>query len=113
MSRCTGHCCRCFYIGVPIDDLIRPDRNFRDGRQIHDMLIPLGVMTFLEVREKFGASYPPMADADAKGEWYTCKNLQPNGDCGIYETRPGMCHSYPDRGVCEWAGCTRKGTCNG
>lgn len=33
---------------------------------------------------------------------YTCRHLQLNGDCGIYEDRPAMCRDYPYGQVCEF-----------
>lgn len=40
------------------------------------------------------------------GHHYRCKNVLPNGDCGIYETRPGMCSGFPYGRDCQYAACT-------
>ena len=36
---------------------------------------------------------------------YSCKNLSPRGDCGIYETRPQMCRDFPTKEGCHFRGC--------
>jgi Fe-S-cluster containining protein len=68
-----------------------------------DMLIPLGI------------SKNP--DGETK-EHFTCKHLQPNGDCGAYLNRPQLCRDFPSyrfgtkhvyRGKnCKIEGCTWK-----
>jgi Fe-S-cluster containining protein len=37
--------------------------------------------------------------------WYTCTKLQPNGDCGIYETRPLLCREFPYNNPCPYKAC--------
>lgn len=41
-----------------------------------------------------------------RDHWYGCRYIQLNGDCGIYETRPQMCRSYPDGQECGFEECT-------
>lgn len=75
-EHCVGFCCR--YIALPIE---KPEERaeFDDVRWylLHD-----GVSVFVE-----------------DGEWYinvatTCRHLQPDYRCGIYETRPQICRNY-------------------
>src|SRR6185369_5339410 len=40
--------------------------------------------------------------------WYSCRNLLPSGDCGIYSSRPQMCRAYPYDEGCQYAACTWK-----
>lgn len=118
MNRCTGHCCK--VVGLPWSpEHLRASRvaelafevngvwdlalvRHHDGLQIANMLESTGPLIRHAVT---GKEIPP-------GYWgYRCKNQLPNGDCGIYETRPRMCSEYPYQGApCEWAGhgCTRK-----
>lgn len=104
-KRCSGHCCKCFSLGVNYSELCDNPKRFQDGEQILDMLIPLGRLTNEEVAERYGihtiASTGPC-------ESYTCKHLAENGDCYIYENRPLMCRSYPGPTLkaCLWKECT-------
>lgn len=75
-EHCTGYCCR--YIALPIDT--PTDRD--DFDDIRWYLLHEGVSVFVE-----------------DGEWYiniatTCRHLQPDYRCGIYETRPQICRDY-------------------
>jgi Fe-S-cluster containining protein len=46
------------------------------------------------VAMKNGLPFRPL-DQDEKGTWrYWCLNLLPNGRCGDYENRPGLCRLY-------------------
>jgi uncharacterized protein len=90
-DRCTGHCCRRFKIRMSIEEIQtaaeKPDAH-PDFVKVSAMVRPLEI------------------DPDG-GWWYTCRHLQPNGDCGIYESRPLMCSDYPyNGGKCEFEGCT-------
>lgn len=38
--------------------------------------------------------------------WYTCRHLQPNGDCAIYARRPRMCSGFPYGARCLYRECT-------
>jgi Fe-S-cluster containining protein len=75
---------------------------FEDSKVVADMLVPLGNQL-----GKDGVLRP----------YYTCRHVQVNGDCGIYEHRPRLCRDYPSyaggrtpwRGEpCEHKNCTRK-----
>lgn len=89
--RCSGHCCKDFPLPFSLEEVKTKRETLRDGNVIADMLIYL--------REQ------PYLDGD-KGYRYTCKHLQENGDCGIYETRPWMCSAYPYGKACTKEGCT-------
>lgn len=62
---------------------------FIDGAFIVDMVIATG-------------------EVDAvHGPLYTCRHLDAvTGDCGAYESRPGMCSEYPYGSACAIDGCT-------
>ncbi|MBI3558340.1 MAG: YkgJ family cysteine cluster protein [Deltaproteobacteria bacterium] len=94
--RCVGHCCRRFAIEHSEKDLHedlarwRQDpgtSTIRDVEIIAPMVIPIA-------RSRNGLEYV-----------YTCKNLSPGGDCGIYETRPQMCRDFPTEQGCHFRGC--------
>lgn len=121
VARCTGHCCKRFNlvgVGVSHEELswqptldsmvARGDpvpwgaRRLRDGAQVARMLVPI---------ERITASDDGKALPGARGTfyWYRCSNLLPNGNCGIYATRPEMCRDFPyDGASCPFTGCTRR-----
>lgn len=75
-EHCTGVCCK--YIALPIEEP-ESDSDFEDVRWY---LLHEGVSIFIE-----------------DGDWYinvttTCRHLQPDNRCGIYETRPKICRTY-------------------
>lgn len=75
-EHCVGYCCR--YIALPIET----PTTRQDFDDIRWYLLHEGVMVFVE-----------------DGEWYismstTCRHLQPDYRCGIYETRPKICRDY-------------------
>ena len=73
---CTAKCCR--YFALPIDPpTILEDYEYMRWYLLHDR-----ATIFKE-----------------EGDWYllvhtTCKNLQSDHRCGIYETRPHICREY-------------------
>lgn len=114
-DRCTGHCCRRFTVPLSASELERAreamarqewifpgdDGNPRGPYIDHETLI--GMLVHLEVSDRNidGTTAPNPVD------WYTCRHLQPSGDCGIYDARPGMCRNFPYRGdPCGFPGCT-------
>ena len=115
-ARCTGDCCRCFAIQSMDPDMLAWQPEFErmirrgeplprearlgvDGTQIAKMVVPIGVFTRNPLT---GEECPPTT-------FYRCRNLLPNGDCGIYSRRPAMCRDYPYAGrACEYQGCTRR-----
>lgn len=75
-EHCSGLCCR--YIALPIET---PESK-ADFDDVRWYLLHEGVSVFVE-----------------DGEWYisfqaTCRHLQPDFRCGIYETRPRICREY-------------------
>lgn len=75
-EHCTAACCR--YIALPIDT---PEER-EDFDPIRWYLIHEGVSVFVE-----------------DGDWYisfatSCRHVQPDYRCGIYETRPQICRDY-------------------
>ncbi|HUU83987.1 MAG TPA: YkgJ family cysteine cluster protein [Phycisphaerae bacterium] len=86
-EHCTGHCCR--YVALPLE---KP-QTARDFDDIRWYLMHQGMTIFVE-----------------EGDWYiqfatTCKNLNPDNLCRIYETRPRICREYKS-GECDYAGGT-------
>ena len=37
--------------------------------------------------------------------YYRCTNLDENGLCSIYDTRPAMCRGFPYGQACNYRGC--------
>lgn len=117
-ARCTGHCCRSFFLPATPSELAwqgelhamaergepLPEgaRLFRDGPQIAGMVVHLGAFH----RNPIGDSRA--ATMSEPGNFYRCRNLLANGDCAIYSRRPWMCRVYPRDSVCEYASCTRR-----
>ena len=104
VGRCTGHCCRAFPLPFGPQEL-SPEalklRPLMDGEQVAAMVTYLG---WLED--------PPEPHCSLGGaHYYTCKNLQDNGDCAIYEARPEMCRGYPYEGECGYLDCTAPMRC--
>ena len=84
-EHCTAACCR--YLAIPID---KP-KNARDYDDIRWYLLHEDVTVFVE-----------------EGDWYvqfqtSCKYVQADNRCGIYETRPAICGAY-DAGDCDYSG---------
>lgn len=82
-EHCVALCCR--YIALPIDT---PQKR-SDFDDIRWYLLHEGVSVFIE-----------------DGDWYicittTCRHLQPDRRCGIYETRPRICRDYSTEG-CDY-----------
>jgi Fe-S-cluster containining protein len=114
-SRCSGDCCKAFVLGngqVNIKVLKDNIEHIKSGKKGQDkngyghiqdvkvlasMLVSLGKFTKHPLT---GAKY------SIPKELFTCKHLQDNGDCGIYESRPNMCRDYPHGKPCEYPGCT-------
>ena len=84
-EHCTAVCCR--YLALPID-LPECKRDFDDIRWylMHD-----NISIFVE-----------------DGDWYiqfatTCRHLELDNRCGVYETRPQICREYKP-GECDYEG---------
>lgn|SRR5580698_4805981 len=108
MDRCTGHCCRKFYLPYDPDQLKQwaieqtGTLNEKDSKIISEMVIPLyPAITGAPFLEKIGGQV--MKD----GYFYTCKHLNiETGDCRNYKNRPKMCSDYPYGQECQYIDCT-------
>src|SRR3990167_5464451 len=89
--RCSGHCCKCFSLQHHFSEVQADYQRYLSNPKaskipqvdtIMNMVIPLGMYRGQET--------------------FTCKNLQKNGDCGIYETRPQMCRDFPGPSPCPY-----------
>ena len=96
MTRCTGHCCKEFELPLSPTELKDRADKIRDGEQIRDMVIYVG--------EKVGSS--TKNPESSLRHYYGCKNLQTDGNCGIYSDRPEMCRDYPYGRECGYTECT-------
>jgi Fe-S-cluster containining protein len=75
-DHCTAKCCR--YFALPIDT----PEDWRDFEYIRWYLLHSRATVFID-----------------EGDWYlmvhtTCKHLQDDHRCGIYQTRPQICQEY-------------------
>lgn len=131
-DRCRGHCCHGFQLwdyeyatrrynellAMPEDERPESEEEFLF---IYPMLIPLRLPVvsktsrhpFYQLAEVQTASDwsldPKNFGPDSPTTTYSCKNLQPNGDCGIYgQRRPKMCERYPNGRPCEFVDCGSK-----
>ncbi len=107
-GRCTGDCCRRFPLSVSPEEM-RADLQARETgtfsrfdpvetRFVLDMVIPIEVS---KIRIDG-------TEAEEPRQYYTCRHLQPSGDCGAYENRPRMCSDFPHYGrgsACEHVHC--------
>ena len=80
---CTAKCCK--YFALPIDT----PENWKDFEFIRWYLVHDRASVFID-----------------EGDWYlmvhtTCKHLQDDHRCGIYETRPDICREYSTHN-CEY-----------
>lgn len=127
-DRCTGHCCRSFFLPFSYNELRRAwaaqarsrarggepvpwvdDRGntlYRLGADwdletLVPRLIPLGAHSQNPVSAGDGGFAP-----DRLGNFYRCSALQPNGDCGIYARRPKLCANYPYGTACSYKDCS-------
>lgn len=105
--RCTGHCCRHFFIPYSYEELqemLDPTKTIsrcEDCEIIARMVIP--VEPPMDLVEDLGIL------PNAKQHCYTCRHLLPNNDCLIYAARPKMCRDYPYGTKCKYPGCTYTG----
>lgn len=92
MNRCSGQCCHGFTLSATPGVLAA--RRAAGDEEAAELL---GMIVYLDTTQQ-GDDEPFIR--------YSCRNLQENGDCGIYDSRPSMCRRYPYCGVCRFAGCT-------
>lgn len=103
-SRCTGHCCKRFYLPytskLEFADVVSHGR-VQDGPFILDMLIKLPEQT-TDIRGKRLRKDDPQ-----RHEYWTCRHYDTKtGDCRVYDQRPAMCRDYPYGKPCVVKGCT-------
>lgn len=82
-DHCTAKCCRYFALPIDVPTTLQ-DYEFIRWYLLHD-----GATVFTE-----------------NDDWYllvhtTCKHLQPDNRCGIYDTRPQICREYSTNN-CEY-----------
>lgn len=113
-TRCTGHCCKRFVLSVTYEELEQSAEAERagathwtdklgkersllaQGAQVFDMVIKLEQ----NENDKLHISPEHM-------QRYSCKNLDTDNNCTIYETRPNLCKTHgQEDGSCTYAGCT-------
>lgn len=129
MSRCTGHCCKRFYLPFSPTELQRaaaysekyriPGTNeYKEGWEegfkndhgdkvfrFYEDIEEIAGMAILLEWNNLDANGDTVVK---RGHWYRCDNLDPEtNNCTIYETRPNMCRRYPDSGVCDYKACTK------
>lgn len=114
ITRCTGNCCRCFTLNIPIETIreyvhrirqrvpVGPlTREENETEMLADMLIPLG---YLDHHPDAPAWFN---EQKLRGHLYTCRHHdRASGDCLVYENRPSMCSRHPYGTACPYNGCT-------
>lgn len=105
---CLGLCCAGFTLPETPEQVRR--KNNVDGMFIADMLIPIeslepGEWT-ADRAKAYGYRDWGEGANDAPIHVYRCKHHTPEGRCGVYERRPGMCSSFPYDMPCPFEGCT-------
>ena len=111
-SRCTGHCCRRFYLPLSPTQIKgeaalvrlggRSRFNPTEIAKIADMVI----LVDQTPKPNNDSEYNRYHD-DSVGYFYTCKHHNKDtGDCMNYENRPNLCRDYPYGGSCAFKGCT-------
>lgn len=94
MDRCTGHCCRSFYLGLPPEDVAAEQAKLAAG----------GVSRYIGVEGVL--EHIRFLEPAEGGGWYACGLVTPEGNCSIYDRRPSMCSGYPNGHECKTPGCT-------
>lgn len=113
-QRCSGHCCRRFYLPYTpeelqamVDGTKSTGHRREELEQVAGMVIPLKPAKEYEFLVDGVTPVP----ADARGYYYTCKHHdEATGNCLNYENRPNMCSAFPFYGNpstrCEYKECT-------
>lgn len=104
MNRCTGHCCRKFFLPFTPDQL----------KAEHEKAIAWDVGGLDRVFPRYdpvemlkvAPMVIPISEANG-GYHYTCKHFDgETGNCRDYENRPKMCSDYPYGSACTFSECT-------
>lgn len=97
MSRCTGHCCKSFWLPTsPIELAHQAKRaKLRKSKFDQDDCLKIADMVIYQRPHEKG------------GHRYTCKHFDAiSGNCTNYENRPKMCSEYPYGSKCKFKLCT-------
>jgi len=98
--KCTGVCCKKFYVALDQETLKGyGEREGGDAHILEDMLVYTGES--VEINQ--GTAY------QFTSWYYTCNRWdESTGRCTRYNERPDMCRNYPDygrmAGTCEYCG---------
>lgn len=79
----TSRCCRVFYLNRTPEQLI----DMCDNKTLEDWEVAEPMLRYLG--SKFSTAAGEAVD------FYTCVNVDPAGQCRIYEDRPHFCREYP------------------
>lgn len=96
-DRCRGECCRRIMLfqgpnAIGIEAAAKADPEHPDFKEIAHLFREVGW--------------------DREGRpIHKCLALLPNGDCGVYETRPRLCRDYPYAKKCDNPGCQWAAVC--
>lgn len=116
-ARCGGDCCRRFTLPWGPGQLRAAFTTWRDsnGRAstwfdpVAGVSVPMiaDIGQIAPMLRWLGRSAVGVTGVrgDAVADWYTCSNLTPGGECGIYPDRPRMCRGYPYGRPCIYPGC--------
>ena len=126
-NRCTGHCCRSFYLPYSPKELeakyrlwqgSSATRFVKNGLKDNRGAVPEDIWLIYPMVEYLGMKQPfkkvnPSNDAllgrSDRGHYYSCKHFDDKAKkCTIYEIRPRICRDYPYGSKCEYEGCTWK-----
>jgi Fe-S-cluster containining protein len=117
-ARCTGHCCRSFWLPYSPAELLENYQAWKGGRfvkgrdrndhpQASEIWLIAPMAIYLGYLPQNPQKPEPLING-AHGHFYRCAHVRENGDCGIYEMRPKMCRDYPYGTDCDFPGCTMR-----
>ena len=110
-ARCTGHCCKSFWLPVSPMELQHELKKFQlTGRSRWSDIEKIAPMVILQRTSRQCGHNSPKSN---KVEYYyTCKHFDAaSGNCMNYEDRPAMCRDYPYGRQCSYKACTRREEC--
>lgn len=99
MTRCTGHCCKSFWLPLDPAQLRFQAKLATIGKSKWDQkdVVKINEMVIYQRPHENG------------GYRYTCKYFDKStGNCNNYDNRPKMCSGYPYGNECKYKGCTMK-----
>jgi hypothetical protein len=102
MGRCTGHCCKSFWLPLSPMEILFQNKLAHLGKSKwnqKDMLKVAEMVIYQRPNERGGYRY-------------TCKHWDvSSGNCLNYENRPTMCRDYPYGKECKYKDCTMTKKC--